>query len=558
MERQYALFCAYLATTSPSRNVITEGKQSPSCKKSKNPKKKSKKQQKVQAKKQLEPVLTEEDYENARLEKLKNYKYMYTFPSTIDFSTYVSKYSHVEKGSRHHEIKHSFYCRVLEHRQASKKLIFYTVRQNNVQLQLLSDMKEYSNESQFYSDNDIIRRGDIVGVHGFVGKSNPKTKPGELSLYVTKIVLLAPCYKMLPKYTGLVDPEIRARKRYLDLIANPENKEPFVIRSEIFRIIRNYMYVNKFMEAHTPIVSANAGGATAKPFITYHNDLKQNMFLRIAPELYLKKLIVSGFPRVYEMGPVFRNEDCDKTHNSEFYTLEYYKANSDYNDLMNMCETMLTEIVSNFYPDLLVPFLPMHQETEVMIDFSAPYQRIDIMTELAKHGIEMPSDMYSKEAMDYLDAKCVELKVDCSPPRTTSRLLDKMIGHYIEPQCINPTYVCNHPLVMSPLAKVHRDDPNLSERFELFVCGTELANAFSELNDPFEQEKRFRAQQKDRMQGDDETPLPDQGYVDALKYGMVPTAGLGMGIDRLCMYLSNRNTIRDVILFPSMSSVSSK
>ncbi len=545
MEAHYMILCAHLAINH------THDEKSGSAKPKANPKPKSK--IKVKSKIMIQkPILTEESYEQERIEKLKDFKYGYQFQTTITISKYIEMYNlSLEKGSRHRDTKHSIYCRVLEHRRSGKKLHFYTVRQGDAELQLLADKNEYYDQTKFNSDNIKIHRGDIVGVHGFIGKSNP----GELSLYVTEIVLLAPCYKLLPKHDGLKNPEVRARKRHLDLIANPQNKNPFIVRAKICKMIRQYLDNRDFIEVNTPILSTNAGGATAKPFVTYHNDRKQEMFMRIAPELYLKKLITGDMERVYELGPVFRNEDCDKTHNSEFYTLEYYMANADYYTLMTMCEEMLTEIVSMLYPDLLVSYLPINSDDEIQIDFTTPYKRIDIIEELAKHGIDMPEDLYTDDARQYLDKKCVELLIDCSPPRTTSRLIDKMVGHYIEPQCINPTFVCNHPLVMSPLAKTHRDNSMLSERFELFMAGgTEVANAYSELNDPHEQERRFVSQQNDRIMGDDETPLPDQDYVDALKYGMAPTAGFGMGIDRLTMFLSNRNTIRDVILFPVVSA----
>ena len=291
------------------------------------------------------------------------------------------------------------------------------------------------------------------------------------------------------------------------------------------------------------------GGAVAKPFVTYHNDLKKDMYMRIAPELYLKQLVVGGLERVYEIGKQFRNENIDQTHQASFDSLEFYMAYADYNVMIQMCEEMLSSIVKKINGDY---HLTYHvNDIDHIIDFSPPFRKIDIMTELTEQtGIVFPTDLTTDEARQFLDDLCHKNNIECGNPRTTCRLLDKLIGHYIEPQCSNPTFLMNHPLIMSPLAKVHRSNPQLSERFELFVAKMELANSYTELNDHIRQEKNFMIQQKDKGNGDEEIPLPDEDFIDALKYGLPPCGGFGLGIERFVMLLTNHSSIRDVIPFP--------
>jgi lysyl-tRNA synthetase class 2 len=502
--------------------------------------------------------INEQKYRAERINDLEELKkigiepYPHKFEVNISFAEYREKYSGIEKGSRHKDIVHRLAGRVREKRNSGKNLVFYTVESDGDTLQFLVDKREYTDQVNFKLINDTIHRGDIIGVVGFVGKS----LRDELSIYPTHIILLTPCLKTIPKlFYGLKDPEVRSRKRYLDLLSNPENREVFVVCHKVCNEIRQYLNDRDFLEVHTPILSNEAGGANAKPFVTFHNDLKQQMFLRIAPELYLKKLVVGGLNRVYELGPQFRNEGADKTHNPEFLSLEYYMAYADYNDIMKMCEEMFTQIVTKVCGKTVVEFLPMHVETPIMVDFTPPYAILDIVTELQKVGIDLNMDLFSEESNIYLDSVCKERNIECTIPRTTPKLLDKLIGEYIEPQCVNPTFVINHPLVMSPLAKQHRLNPQLSERFELFVCGMELANAYTELNNSDTQRERFNEQQKAKTMGDEEAQSVDEGFLDSLEYGLPPTGGFGCGIQRLIMFLSNRNTIRDVIAFPAMTSV---
>ena len=493
--------------------------------------------------------------EISELEKNGYNLYPHKFPVTLTFPEYRNKYDSLETGSRHHEFVECIAGRVQEKRGNGNKLLFYTVFSDGVSIQYLCDKREYENQDNFVKDNDIIHRGDIVGVRGFAGKS----LKGELSIYPLEIKLLTPCLKFLPKLAfGLTDPEIRARKRYFDLIANHEVRDVFIIRSKVFSEIRKYLDNRGFIETQTPILSLNAGGASAKPFVTHHNDLDQNMFLRIAPELYLKQLVVGGLNRVYELGPQFRNESIDPSHNPEFSSLEFYMAYADYNDLFTMCEELFSSIVYAIHGTLKIKYKPLNRD-EMTIDFTPPYRRFDMISELeSRIGVSFPKNLSSDETREFLDNLCNELKVDCSNPRTNARLIDKLVGHFIEPDCQNPTFIMNQPLTMSPLAKQHRDNPQLTERFELFIAGMELANAYTELNNPVIQRERFEDQAKAKNMGDDEAQTIDEPFIDSLEYGLPPTGGFGLGVERLVMLMTNRNTIRDVLAFPPVTDKNKK
>lgn len=493
-------------------------------------------------------------YEETRLELFRtmtNFNpYPHKFAITITFSEYINKYNSVETGSRHKELVECIAGRVLEKRNAGKKLFFYTVISNGYTLQYLADIREYANVASFEEINNLIHRGDIVGVKGFVGKS----LKGELSIYPLEMTLLSPCYRYLPKqFYGINDVDLRVQKRYLDMIANQKTIQTFKTRSFVIKEIRKYLDNMDFTEVETPILSTKFGGAVAKPFITYHNDLKKDMFMRIAPELYLKQLVIGGLDRVYEIGKQFRNESIDSFHFPQFTSLEFYMAYADYNDLMSMVEDLLCGLVIKLNPNKPEnKYLLEYSDNNInkVLDFTAPFKRIHILNELEKAtGEKFNFDFSSNMFEQFLNELCVKHKIECSAPRTIARLLDKLIGHFIEPQCINPTFLTNHPLVMSPLAKQDRSNSQLSERFELFVNGMELANAYTELNDHIIQEKAFRLQQKDKGQGDEEIPLPDNDYIEALRYGLPPTGGCGIGIDRLVMFLTNNTSIREVITF---------
>jgi lysyl-tRNA synthetase class 2 len=362
---------------------------------------------------------------------------------------------------------------------------------------------------------------------------------------------------MLPRsHFGLKDQEIRYRQRYLDLIMNGQVRDRFYTRTRIINYVRSFLTSHRFLEVETPMMNLIAGGANARPFKTHHNDLKQDMFLRIAPELYLKQLVVGGLDRVFELGRVFRNEGIDLTHNPEFTSCEAYLAYADYSDWMKLTEELLSGMVKELTGGYKVKYHPQGPEgPELEIDFTAPFRRMSMMEELEKIlGVKLPeaTQLHTPEAQAALDKLCREVGVECSSPRTTSRLLDKLVGEYLESQCINPTFICDHPQIMSPLAKSHRSKPGLTERFEMFAAFKELVNSYTELNDPFDQRERFAQQARDKANGDDEAQILDEAFCVALEYGLPPTSGWGLGIDRLCMFLTDTNNIKEVLLFPAM------
>lgn len=482
-------------------------------------------------------------YENTRI--AENHTYPHKFNTTCTFKEYIEKYNSVDDGSRHRDKVESIAGRILEIRTSGKKLVFITMISNGLTLQVISHIDEYKGSKTFAEANNVCR-GDIVGIKdGFVGKSHK----GELSIFTTnEIIMLTPCHVMLTKqYFGISDTDFRVKNRWMDMISNPSMLNTLKTRSKIINYLRQFLLDDDYVEVETPVISRELGGAAAKPFITYHNDLKEKMYMRIAPELFLKKLVVGGIDRVFEIGKQFRNEGLDTTHQAEFTSMECYKAYADYNDMIQFCEDMMSYITKKVTGDLIIKY--MHNNKEVELDFLPPYRRIDIVKELEKQtGVTFPSDLNNSH--DFFDDLCKKKEIECSDPRTTSRLIDKLIAHYIEPQCINPTFVMNHPKVMSPLAKGHRTNPNLTERFELFVCGMELANAYTELNNHIVQKERLQEQLQEKKDGNDEAHNIDDSFINALKCGLPPTGGFGLGVDRFVMLLTNNLSIRDVIAFP--------
>ncbi|RMA97829.1 lysine--tRNA ligase [Hydrogenothermus marinus] len=400
--------------------------------------------------------------------------------------------------------------------------------------------KDNLGEEKYKEIMDILDIGDIIGVKGELFR----TMTGELTVEVKEATLLAKSLRALPeKWHGLKDVEQRYRHRYLDLIANKKAREIFKIRSKAIKSLREYLDSKGFMEVETPILQSVASGAMAKPFITHHNALDMDLFLRIAPELYLKMLVVGGFNRVYEIGRNFRNEGIDTTHNPEFTMVEFYGAYLDYNDLMEMTEELIRKILLDTVGTLKITW--EGQE----LDFEKPFRRLRFFDALKeKTGKDKEFFLDEDKAREF--AK--ELNIPKAESLTHSKLLDKLFEHFIEEDLIQPTFVIDFPKVLSPLAKTHREDEDLVERFELIVNKKEIANAYTELNDPEEQRKRFLQQLKEKAEGDEEAMEVDENFLMALEYGLPPTGGEGIGIDRLVMMLVDTPSIREVILFPTL------
>ena len=392
----------------------------------------------------------------------------------------------------------------------------------------------------------LLDIGDIIGIRGFAFI----TQTGQLSVHAKELTLLSKSLKVLPivkeqdgqVFDAVTDPELRYRQRYVDLIVNPQVKDVFIKRSKIIATMREYFNEAGCLEVETPILQSIPGGATARPFITHHNALDIPLYLRIANELYLKRLIVGGFNGVYEFAKDFRNEGMDKTHNPEFTCMEIYVAYKDYNWMMDFVEKMLAKVSTAVNGTTKVKI----GENEV--DFAAGYRRLPILEAIREYAGVDVSGMNEDE----LRAVCKQLNVDVDPSMGKGKLIDAIFGEYCEDKLIQPTFIIDYPVEMSPLTKRHRNNPELTERFELFVCGKELANAYSELNDPIDQLERFEEQARLKSKGDDEAMYIDMDFVRTLEYGMPPTSGLGMGIDRLTMFMTGQTTIQDVLFFPQM------
>ena len=444
--------------------------------------------------------------------------------------------------------------RIVVKRSSGSKIHFLTGQGDAETLQVISMADDYADATAFQSVHATIKRGDIIGVRGVPGLSNT----GEFSIFAKEITLLSACFHMLPdEYYGLASVEQRFRQRYLDFIVNRTNTKTFQTRAKIISYIRRFFDERDFVEVETPVLNMIAGGAAARPFVTHHNDLNQRMFLRIAPELYLKELVVGGMDRVYELGRQFRNEGIDLTHNPEFTSIEMYWAYKDYNDVMTMTEDLLYGLAVHLHGSPIVTYKPKDSEGKeaapITFNYTKPFKRLYILPELEKRlKITFPSEFDSDEANKWLLDVCKKNKVDCPPPTTTPRLLDALIAEFLEPECTDPTFICDHPRAMSPLAKWHRNDLRLTERFELFVNKKELANAYTELNNPLVQRQEFMKQMKNRDKGDDESMEIDESFLLALEHALPPTGGWGLGIDRLVMFMTSQANIKEVLLFPAM------
>ena len=383
--------------------------------------------------------------------------------------------------------------------------------------------------------------GDIIGIEGKVFKTNQ----GEISIETEHADLLTKSLQILPeKWHGLKDTDIRYRQRYVDLIVNPEVKDVFVLRSKIISEIRKFLENRGFLEVETPILNTIAGGASARPFITHHNSLDIGMYLRIASELYLKRLIVGGFDKVYEIGRMFRNEGMDATHNPEFTTMELYQAYGDFEDMMEITETMVEEVANKVKGTTLVEFDGKE------IELKTPWKRISMIDAVKEYsGVDFNEITEYEDAVKIAKEKNVEVK------STRGEIIAEFFDEFVEAKLIQPTFIIDYPVEISPLAKRKNDDESLTYRFEAFVNGAEIANAFSELNDAVDQKQRFLDQVAKREAGDDEAHMMDYDFVNALEVGMPPTGGLGIGIDRLIMILTGQRSIRDVLLFPTMKPI---
>ena len=392
----------------------------------------------------------------------------------------------------------------------------------------------------------LLDIGDIVGIKGFAFI----TKTGQLSIHAKELTLLSKSLRVLPivkeadgkVFDAFSDPELKYRQRYVDLIVNPSVRETFIKRSQIIATMREYFNETGCLEVETPILQSIPGGAAARPFITHHNALDIPLYLRIANELYLKRLIVGGYHGVYEFAKDFRNEGMDKTHNPEFTCMEIYVAYKDYIWMMEFVEKMLQKIALKVNGTTTVKI------GEHEVDFGGTFRRLPILEAIKEYaGVDVKG-----MDEDQLRETCKRLHVEIDPSFGKGKLIDAIFGEYCEDKLIQPTFIIDYPVEMSPLTKRHREDPSLTERFELFVCGKELANAYSELNDPIDQLERFEEQAALKSKGDDEAMFIDYDFVRALEYGMPPTSGLGMGIDRLTMFMTGQTTIQDVLFFPQM------
>ena len=418
------------------------------------------------------------------------------------------------------------------------KVSFCDLQDKTGRIQLYARKDEMDEEDyNRFKKYDI---GDIVGIDGEVFR----TQRGEMSVRAKKITLLSKSLLPLPeKFHGLTDKETRYRQRYVDLIVNPEVKRNFIIRSQFIKHLRDYLDNMGYIEVETPVLNTIAGGAAARPFITHHNTLDIDMYMRIATELHLKRLIVGGLERVYEIGRIFRNEGMDTRHNPEFTTIELYQAYTDYQGMMDITEDMVIHVCEKVLGSTKV----MYQGVE--IDFSKGWKRMTMAEAVKEYaGIDFMA-LSPEEALEAVKAKGLEIEPG---KESWGDLMAQCYDEYVEANLMQPTFITDYPVEISPLAKRKPSDPRLTERFECFIYGRELCNAFSELNDPIDQKGRFERQVALRAAGDEEAGMMDEDFINALEYGMPPTGGMGMGIDRLVMFLTDAASIRDVLLFPTM------
>lgn len=413
------------------------------------------------------------------------------------------------------------------------------------------DMQDRTGRLQVYVRKDVLGEenyaliklldlGDTVGVTGTIFR----THMGEISIKATAVEMLSKALRPLPeKWHGLKDVELRYRQRYVDLIVNPEVRDTFVKRSQIIKSVREVLDSHNFLEVETPILNTIAGGAAARPFISYHNALNMQVYMRIAPELYLKRLIVGGMDRVYELGRVFRNEGIDNRHNPEFTSVEIYQAFADYRDMMDLTE----EVVVKTAEKVLGTTKITYEGTE--IELASPWKRMSMIEAVKEYA---GKDFTNVADLEEARAIAKELNVAIEPSFGIGKIINACFEEYVEDKLIQPTFITGHPKEISPLAKSNLDNPEITDRFEAYIYGREICNGFTELNDPIDQKERFMKQAQERANGDEEANMMDEDFVNALEYGLPPTGGLGIGIDRLVMFLTNSSSIRDVLFFPTM------
>lgn len=488
------------------------------------------------------PLETEDNlFRAARLEKLQGLRdmgidpYPARFKPTHQAAQIMATYAHLADGEETTDVV-TVAGRIRSNRNSG---MFMDLHDISDKIQIFSHKSNLS-ESQL----EILKfldLGDFIGVTGIVRR----TPRGELTINAQEITVL--CKTLLPlpeKFHGLNDLETRHRQRYLDLIMNPESRETLRKRSQIITHIRRFLDDQDFLEVETPMLHTVAGGALAKPFVTHHNTLDMELFLRIAPELFLKRLVIGGLAdRVYEINRCFRNEGVSPRHNPEFTSIEMYQAYADYGDMMDLAESLIQSVVMTVCGTLKITY------GDREIDFTGPWQRKS-MVDLVKDATGI--DFFTLPNLDDAKAAAKTVGVDASSLGTWGKVLEHVFGERVEHTLIQPIHVTHHPLEISPLSKVHAQDPRVTERFETFVNGWELGNAFSELNDPIDQRERFESQMDAHTQGDDEAHKMDEDFITALEYGLPPTGGLGIGIDRFAMLLTNSPSIREVIAFPTM------
>ncbi len=423
-------------------------------------------------------------------------------------------------------------------RRGHGKVSFIDLQDSEGRIQIFAKQDVLGEEE--YKDLSLLDLGDIIGVNGEVFKTNA----GEISIRAEEIIIMTKSLQILPeKFHGLKDQDLRYRQRYVDLIVNPEVKDTFILRTKIIKAVREYLDERGFLEVETPILSPIAGGANARPFATHHNALDIDMYLRIANELYLKRLIVGGFEKVYEMGRMFRNEGMSPKHNPEFTNIELYQAYVDYEEMMRLTENLFAYVAEKALGTTKINY----QGTE--IELSPPWRRLDMQDAVKEFtGVDFSTINTDEEAIAVAKSKGLEIK----PGMTRGHVISEMFEEFCEQHLIQPTFITGHPVEISPLAKRNPEDPRKTNRFEAFINTWELANAFSELNDPIDQRQRFEDQVKQKDLGDDEAHPMDTDFLNAIEVGLPPTGGLGIGIDRMIILLTNQPSIRDILLFPTM------